>query len=247
MGSAAIARWSAAVGLWKDNAVARPPAVLGRAEVLARYRHLREISKRHHSAALDFLSKDAVMSQARRLDLAQGKTLILDSMDDLNLVFDLAIHTAPKDRTRAIDRYARAAGLSPESDEGLVLDAMRHARFAIIGILRRHDVAGLVVEDFFRGGEVWLVDEGLESSMPDGAALATRLCTPEGFAMTAGVLVPIDIELIEDAIADTPQLLRNRREELIDDRRFAEAIYRVALASGVMEQVAYQDTISKTG
>ena len=159
-------------------------------------------------------------------------------MDDLNLAFDLAIHTAPKDRSRAIDRYARAAILAPEFDEGLVLDAMRHARFTIIGTLRRHDVAGLVVEDLFRGGEVWLVDEGLESSLPDGAALATRLCTPEGFAMTASVLVPIDIELIEDAIADTPQLLRNHREELIDDRRFAEAIYEVALASGLMEQVA---------
>jgi hypothetical protein len=247
MGSAAIALWSAAVGLWKDNAVAKPAAVLGRAEVLNRYCQLRQISKRHHSAALDFLSKDAIISQARRLGLTQGKTLVLDSMDDLNLAFDLAIHTAPKDRSRAIDRYARAAGLSPESDEGLVLEAMRHARFSIIGIVRRHDVAGLIVEDLFRGVELWLVDEGLESSLPDGATLATRLCTPEGFAMTAGVLVPIDIELIEDAIADTPQLLRNRREELIDDRRFAEAIYRVAIASGVMEQVAYQDTISKTG
>ena len=98
-----------------------------------------------------------------------------------------------------------------------MLDAMRNARLSMISILRRHDVAGLIVEDLFRGVEVWLVDEGLESSLLDGAALATRLCTPEGFAMTAGVLVPLDIELIEDAIADTPQLLRNRREKLIDD------------------------------
>jgi hypothetical protein len=193
---------SAAVALREDNPVAKPAVLLSRTEVLARYRHLREISKRHHSAALEFLSKDAVMSQARRLGLTQGKTLVLDSMDDLNLAFDLAIHTAPKDRSRAIDRYARMAQLSPESDEGRVLDAMRNARFSIIGILRRHDVAGLIVEDLFRGVEVWLVDEGLESSLPDGAALATRLCTPEGFAMTAGVLVPLDIELIEDAIVD---------------------------------------------
>ena len=244
MGSAAIALWSAAAGLWKDNSVARPAAELGRTEVLTRYRHLREISKQHHSAALDFLSSDAIISQARRLGLAQGKTLVLDSMNDLILAFDLTIHTAPKDRSRAIDRYARAVRLAPGSDEGLVLEAMRRARFSIIGILRRHDIAGLIVEDLFRGGEFWLVDEGLESSLPDGAALATRLYTPDGFAMTAGVLVPFDIELIEDAIADTPQLLRNRREELIDDRRFAEAIYRVALASGLMEQVAYQDTVS---
>jgi hypothetical protein len=238
---------SAAIALREDNAVSRPVTLLSRAEVLTRYRHLREISKQHHSAALDFLSKETLISQARRLDLAQGKTLVLDSMDDLNLAFDLAIHTAPKDRSRAIDRYARAARLAPESDESLVLEAMRRARFSIINSVRRHPVAGLIIKDLLRGVEVWLIDEGLESSLPDGAALATRLFTPEGFAMTAGVLVPLDGELLEDAIADTPQLLRRRREELSDDRRFAEAIYRVALASGMMEQVAYQDTIAKSG
>jgi hypothetical protein len=44
-----------------------------------------------------------------------------------------------------------------------------------------------------------------------------------------------------------PQLLRKGYDELIDDRRFAEAIYRIALASGLMEQVAYQDTIAESG
>ena len=105
----------------------------------------------------------------------------------------------------------------------------------------------MIVEDLFRGGEFWLVDEALERSLRDGVALATRLFTLDDFAMTAGVLVPFDIELIEDVIADSPQLLRNRGEELIDDRRFAEAIYRVALASGLMDQVVYQDTVSGAG
>lgn len=237
----------AAVALRNDNAVAGPAILSSRAEVLARYRQLREISRQHHSALLDFLSTDSIMSQARRLGLAQGKTLILDSMDDLHLAFDLAIYTAAKDRSRAIDRYARAARLAPDSDEVLVLEAMLRARFSIISIVRRHAVAGLIVRDLFRGGEFWLVDEGLEISLADGATLATRLYTPEGFTMTAGVLVPFDIELFEDALVEKPQLLRNKREELIDDRRFAEAIYRVALASGLMEQVAYQDTYAETG
>ena len=237
----------AAAVVRKDIVVARPEALLSRAEVLTRYRHLREISKQHHSTALDFLSKDTILSQARRLGLAQGKTLVLDSMDDLNLAFDLAIYTAPQERSRAIERYARAARLAPESDESLVLEAMRRARFSIIMIVRRHPVAGLIVKDLFRGVEVWLVDEGLESSLPDEAVLATRLYTPERFAMTAGVLVPLDLELMEDAIADTPQLLRKGYEEAIDDRRFAEAIYRVALASGFMQLVGYRDTIAEFG
>jgi hypothetical protein len=235
------------VVLRKDNTVAGPAAVLSRAEVLTRYRHLREIGKQHHSAVLDFLPKDTLISQARRLGLAQGKTLVLDSVVDLNLVFDLAIHTAPKDRSRAIDRYARAARVASGSDEALVLEAMRHARFAMIIAERRHPAAGLVVRDLLRGIECWLVDEGLESSLRDGAGLATRLFTPEDFAMTAGVIVPLDIELIENVIADTPQMLRLRREEVSDDRRFAEAVYRVALERGVMKYVAYRDTIAEAG
>ena len=46
MGAAAVLR--------KIMAVARPEALLSRAEVLTRYRNLREISKRHHSAVLNF-------------------------------------------------------------------------------------------------------------------------------------------------------------------------------------------------
>jgi len=232
--------------LRKDNAVPQS-TLLSRAEVLSHYRHLREISKRHHSAVLKFLSGDAIMSQAQRLGLSRGKTLVLDSVDDLNLAFDLAIHTAPKDRSRAIDRYARAARLPAGSDESLVLEAMRHARFSIIRFVRLHDVVGLIVKDLFRGVECWLVDEGLESSLSIGAVLATRLFAPESYAMTAGVMVPIHKELIEDAIADTPQLIRKGYEEMIDDRHFAEAIYRTAFSSGVMEQVRYQDPSAEAG
>ncbi|MFZ0457280.1 MAG: hypothetical protein WAM17_02320, partial [Rhodoplanes sp.] len=47
-------------------------------------------------------SRDAILHQARRLGLADGKVLILDSMDELTLAFDLAIHTAPAGRSRAI-------------------------------------------------------------------------------------------------------------------------------------------------
>ena len=130
---------------------------------------------------------------------------------------------------------------------GSSVNSLNNSIYRKISIVRRHPIAGLIVKDLFRGVEVWLVDEGLESSLPDGAALATRLFTPEGFAMTAGVLVPLDSELIENAVANTPQLLRKRPDEVIDDRRFAEAIYRAALARGIMQQVAYQDGIAKSG
>jgi len=153
-----------------------------RGEVIARYRKLREISKQHHSKALDFLSQATILHQARRLGLADGKTLILGSMEELTLAFDLAIHTAPPGRSRAIDRYARSAQFAPGSEEALVLEAMRNARFAVVEVQRRHHVAGLIVTDVLRNIELWLVDEGLEMSLPERTLYATRYCTPDSFS-----------------------------------------------------------------
>ena len=110
----------------EDNAFANdnpPPANA----VLARYRQLREISKKHHHDILKLISGDAMLQQARRLGLVQGRTLILDDMEEMSYVFDLAIYTAPPRRSRAIDRYARSAQLPPGSDEARMLEAMRGA------------------------------------------------------------------------------------------------------------------------
>jgi hypothetical protein len=80
---------------------------------------------------------------------------------------------------------------------------MRRARFSIISSVRRHTVAGLIVKDLFRGFEFWLVDEGLESSLPGPGSVGDSTLYARGLRHTAGVLVPLDIELIEYAIADT--------------------------------------------
>jgi hypothetical protein len=213
-----------------------------RGEVLARYHHLREISKRHHSEAMAFLSKDAIVHHARRLGLADGKNLIQCGMNELTLAIDLAIHTASAGRSRAIDRYARSAQLAPGSDEALVLEAMCKARFAVVLMQRRHHAAGVIVTDLFRKTELWLLDEGLEKSLPEGTAYATRYFTPDCFSMTAGVGMPVDLVLLTSALGSAPRLLRSRsRAEAVEDRRFAEALYRVAIADGIMARVAYED------
>jgi hypothetical protein len=51
-----------------------------------------------------------------------------------------------------------------------------------------------------------------------------------------------DLALIEDLYDALPRRLgETRLTDLIDDRRFAETIYRVALADGIMDRVTYQD------
>jgi hypothetical protein len=213
-----------------------------RDDILAGYLHLREISKRLHGEVLKSISGDTLLKHARRLGLAQGKTLILDDMDEMHYVYDLAIYTAPADHSRAIDRYAKSAKFGPQSDERLMLDAMRASQFAILLIEQLHDAAGLIATDILRNSKIWLLDVGLESSMDDGELLATRLITPGPFSMTAGVNIPFEIEMLEPVCMLLPQRLGDSKlSRVAEDRRFAEAVYKVGLADGVMDRLTYLD------
>jgi hypothetical protein len=237
----------AAVAFRTENNIEQHEPLPSRGEVLARYRHLREICKRHHSDALKLVSRAAILHQARRLGLADGNFLILDSMDELTLAFDLAIHTAPAGRSRAIDRYARSTRFTSGSDEVLMLEAMCDARFAIVLVQRRHPSAGLIVTDLFRKIELWLMDEGLEASLPVGRTFATRYYALDRFVMTAGVGMPVDAGLLMSVVESTPQLLRKSHTDAIEDRRFAEAVYRAAIAEGITEGISYEDPAGREG
>jgi hypothetical protein len=149
---------------------------------------------------------------------------------------------AQADRSRAIDRYARSAKFDAQSDERLMLEAMRTSQFAILLIEQRHSTAGLIATDILRNSKVWLLDVGIEGSIDDGELIATRLLTPGPFSMTAGVSVPFEIEMLEPVCMLLPQRLSDSKlSRLAEDRRFAEAVYKVGLADGVMDRLFYLD------
>jgi len=71
---------------------------------------------------------------------------------------------------------------------------------------------------------------------------ATRLFTPARFSMTAGIYVPFELDMLTDILDELPRRLGDGPlEALADNRHFAEAIYRIALADGIMDLVTYQD------
>jgi hypothetical protein len=219
-----------------------------RTELLARYRNLRRITGELLSQALDLVSDDAIAHQARRLGLATSRSLVFADDDEIRYVYDLAVHTAPPSRSRAVERLAHARQFPQDSDETLMLQAMRNSQFTVLRVERRHDVAGLIVTDTVRERELWLMDEGMEYTAHDGDAFAMRIYTPDAFSITAGTGVACDRELLEDALDLVPQLGRKKDvDAAVDDRRFAEAIYRVALVTGVSALLRTHDPLQKAG
>jgi hypothetical protein len=222
------------------------PPLMTRSEILSRYRRLRQISKEQHQAVLDIIAPDVMLDWARRIDLTQGNTVVSDSEYEIALAEDLAIYLARLGRSHPLDRYARAAGFAPGSDEAIVLAAMRHARFSLWRVERHHETTGLVLRDLLREEEIGLIDEAMAKNARPGREMAARLVQPDRFAMTARVIVPINPalmtrpELMEEVFTRAPALRSPRGKALAEDPRFAIGIYRAAVATGAMDFVRFK-------
>jgi hypothetical protein len=209
--------------------------VLDREEILHRYRELRLQSIEIHTQAAKHLSQNALFEAGRALGVLQGKTFIFDSEEEMTLLSDYAIHALRKGTTRAIDRCRRTM----KGPAAPLLEAMRHSRFSLWEVERRHDVAGLILEDVVRGDEVWLIDESFEESGTPGMVVAARLCRPDDFWMSLGAVVTMD-ELVIERMVYPKRLAVTPLDQALDDQRFVGMIYRAAIEQGVMDSVAYR-------
>ena len=55
-------------------------------------------------------------------------------------------------------------------------------------------------------------------------APALRLCTPDAFAMTSGIIVPVDREGMEEVLDGVLLRVRGEPDHVANDRRFATAL-----------------------
>jgi hypothetical protein len=68
---------------------------------------------------------------------------------------------------------------------------------------------------------------------------AGRLCDADLFAITSGIAIPVDRPMLEDVLSDIHACRHADPERIGDDPRFATAIYRAALDTGVFDDVVF--------
>jgi hypothetical protein len=86
------------------------------------------------------------------------------------------------------------------------------------------------------------MDEALGQSAKPGLVLAGRLCWPAEFAMTCGVVVPVDEEVLLGVMFDSAGWSRSDDpERMLEDPRLASTLHRNALSAGAMERVRFAD------
>ncbi|MBK1659485.1 hypothetical protein [Paracraurococcus ruber] len=171
--------------------------------------------------------KEKVLDQMRRLGLTLDQEMGQVSDEELAFAFDLAIHTAPPGRSRAIDRVAKQHARLP-GEGALVLNALTHAWVSIFRVLDRHPEEGLILEDALLGGEVWLVDQNIAETAPPGTVIASRIGRVAGFCISCGVVAHLD----ESRLAGVRGTLERSglpAADLLADPRFAAMMWQDGL------------------
>jgi hypothetical protein len=212
-----------------------------RVAILGRYRRYSDLRKDIQSAALGNVSKSSFLAHAKRIGLSDGRVVFADDGSEVALVYDLALYTAQPGRTRAIDRCARKRLTAALPDEALVLQALQASRFSIFRVIGRCEPAGVLLEDLMRGGTMPLLDKGLEQSAKAGDVFAMRVAPIEDFVINCGAVVPMNGGILEATIEFlTGGVAEAERAALADHRRFAAALYELAIELELMSSIIYR-------
>ena len=134
---------------------------------------------------------------AKQLGLWEEGRIVADE-DALDMLVDIALFEPNQRGRRAFDRFLADEVLRLAPADLELTRRMAGAFFSIFRFAARHETAGVWLEDLLEGDRrLWLMDEALEASAPDGVVFGMRLFDAGPFHAGFGIVVPADEETID--------------------------------------------------
>src|SRR5689334_14334116 len=100
--------------------------------LLPRYKHLRQVARHLGTRLVQSLPKSVLEEGGKRLGILKKGVLVLDSEDEIAVLMDYCIYDLRRQGRNAIESYLAESPLAPDSDEMVLLKAMREARYSLL-------------------------------------------------------------------------------------------------------------------
>jgi hypothetical protein len=161
--------------------------------LLKRYQHLRRVALPLNHRVVETLPKNVLDEGGKKLGILKKNVLTLDSKDEIAVLMDYCIYDVRRQGQNAVERYLAESAPAPGSDESILLEAMRGARYCVLLVEALEPGVGVHVRDLLRDEALFLVDVNLSRTTRIGMVLASRVMAPEGIAMTTGAALPVGV------------------------------------------------------
>lgn len=171
--------------------VTQPPQ---RAAVLAQYRPIRAAIQAVLDAAVDRCRKPDFDRAAKHLDLVDRAQL--ESDGTVAMLSDIALFEPNQRGRRVIDRFVEERADALPEPERAVARRLPGAFFSIFRIAGWHEAGGVWLEDLLAARRIWLMDENLEASAPEGLVIGLRVFDAGPFHAGFGIVVHPDAEAV---------------------------------------------------
>src|SRR5262249_27329050 len=125
--------------------------------------------------------------------ILRKNVLTLDSEDEMAVLMDYCIHDVRRQGANAVERYLAESPPAPDSDEMVLLQALRQARYSLFSVEAVEPGVGVHVRDLLRDEPLFLVDVGFSRTASLGMILAARVMALGGIGMTMGATLPVGV------------------------------------------------------
>lgn len=132
-----------------------------------------------------------------------GNTFCFDSEEHSAIFMDYLITFSCPNGTTAIERFLKSFNChGADNTSRLARQALAGVRYTILRPVEARPEFGVLCEDMFLGGRIFLMDRGLSQTAPKDFAIATAVYPAHNWLMTSGAALPLPGKNIELTIAD---------------------------------------------
>ena len=213
-------------------------------DIVAQYKRMRKISFELNKVLPKYVPKEAMEATAKKLGFWQNGTLVFDNMDQSCVLFEQAIYGHFRDGKNAVDRYMDQHPPDPGSDQEAALAAKKRAFYSLFQVEGVVPDVGVHVHDILYNRRHFLADVGFSQTTVAGVVLASRVIPFDGFIMTTGAALPVDVEVMEELsewleeTCRSPQDMPNTTRE--EDAEVAAKSIALCLQSEGAHRISYQ-------
>ncbi|MBI2934138.1 MAG: hypothetical protein HYY29_01070, partial [Chloroflexi bacterium] len=132
------------------------------------------------------------------MGILKKDTLVFQSESEMSVLMDYCIYDYRWDGSNVIEKYLGSTTWEPGSDERILLEAMRQARYSVFAVEKVEKGVGVLTHDLLRGDSGFIMDVALSETATDDIALACRIISPGGgtFSMGTGAGIPASGDIL---------------------------------------------------